>query len=261
MRQPVFNRFFIILPAMLATALLSGCAATGRSGDARIDAAVTPTLARAAAEAEAARDYHGAAGHYRTLLLKSPEDEKLVLAVARNQRYAGDTASALATLDRHRAAGHKRNADLLAELGKAHLAADHANLAVRFLREAELLAPGNWEIANALGVAYDYQERWAEARSSYDRALALSPDNPAILNNLGLSLAQSGKLDEALAALERAVDQPAAGPQERQNLALVLALEGDLPAAERMARKDVSPEVLRHNMTYYRALSTRQRTN
>ncbi|MBF0334243.1 MAG: hypothetical protein HQL40_11455, partial [Alphaproteobacteria bacterium] len=48
---------------------------------------------------------------------------------------------------------------------------------------------------------------------------------------------------------------------ERQNLALVLALAGDLPAAERMARKDVSPEILRHNMTYYRALSTRQRVN
>ncbi|MBF0335793.1 MAG: tetratricopeptide repeat protein, partial [Alphaproteobacteria bacterium] len=209
MRQRVFNRFFMIVPAMLATAFLSGCATSGGgSGESRIDAAITPTLERAAAEAEAARDYHGATGHYRTLLLKSPEDERLVVAVARNQRYAGDMAGALATLDRHLAAGHKRSPGLLSELGKAHLAADHANLAVRFLREAEVLAPGAWDIANALGVAYDYQERYAEARASYDRALALSPDNPAILNNLGLSLAQTGKLDEAHATLSRAVDQP-----------------------------------------------------
>ncbi|MBY0431992.1 MAG: tetratricopeptide repeat protein, partial [Rhodospirillales bacterium] len=112
-----------------------------------------------------------------------------------------------------------------------------------------------WEHLSALGVAYDTQGKYADAQAAYYKALGLSANNPVILNNLGLSLAQEARLDEAIAMFQRAADQPAAASQVRQNLGLLLAFKGDYEAAERMARKDLTPDQLRERLMAYKVVA------
>lgn len=239
-----------------AAALLAACAGTEPARtDSRVEQLLEPTLLASAAAAEAAYDYDSAANHYRNLLSRNPGNLDLTLSLARALRYAGQSDQAIALLGGM--AGDKAPAAVLLELGKAHLAADHLNLAVRYLQAARDAAPQQWQIHSALGVAHDYKNNYAEAQQSYVEALGLSPNNPAVLNNLGLSQAQAGDLAGAAETLRKAVDQPGASPQVRQNLALVLALQGDAAGAERLARMDLPREMVRENMAYYRSLSGR----
>lgn len=220
---------------------------------------LTASLTSAAANAEASGDFRSAAAHYRTLLDRSPQDRRIALRFARALRLAGEPRQAASFLEQL-SRGEKPGADLLVELAKAYLSSDQLPVALRYLNQAKPLAPGNWEILSLLGVIYDYQGANAEARGYYNAALALSPDNSTILNNLGLSLAMAGDLDGAIASLEKAKDQPGASHHIRQNLALLLAMKGDAAGAERFARKDQSPEMVRANLRYFRALADSAKT-
>jgi tetratricopeptide (TPR) repeat protein len=55
-----------------------------------------------------------------------------------------------------------------------------------------------------LGEAYEVAEKYADAASTYQQAVAAKPD-PASYNNLGNSLARTGKVDDALAAYQKAI--------------------------------------------------------
>lgn len=240
--------------AALVTLSLASCALAPNGGGILGDV-IEPSLRNAATAAESSYDYRAAANHYRALLERHPNDATIAMSFARNLRFSGSPQEAIEVLKRLNEV-HGPNAVALLELGRAHLAADQLNLAVRYLTEAKTLAPGSWEVRSTLGVAHDYSGKHAEAQAEYAEALTLSPDNPAILNNLGLSLAQTGDLDGALAVLRKAVDQPSATAQVRQNLALALALKGDSAAAERLARKDLPPAMAADNAGYYRLLAT-----
>ncbi|MBF0325443.1 MAG: tetratricopeptide repeat protein [Alphaproteobacteria bacterium] len=251
----ILYSFRAVLSASALAIILSGCGTTQTSTPtiSGLSEAVEPSLRQAAREAEASYDYRSAVQHYRALLDRHPDDQRLALSLARNLRFSGASQGAIDLLNS--LAGSERSALVLAELGKAYLAADRLGLALRTLQEAQAKAPKNWEIVSALGVAYDYQEQWDKAQAAYLTALAINPDNPVVLNNLGLSRAQSGDLDGALDALRQANEQPAAKAQVRQNYALLLALKGDVTAAERMARKDLTAEQAKGNGQFYRQLA------
>lgn len=246
--------------AVLPLALwLSACAVTGGGTEGGpATSAVEPSLRAAALASEANRDYQGAVQHFSTLYQRRPDDNGLAVGLARNLRYSGQGQAAADLMQSH-LARQGRQADSLLELGKDYLAADRAGLAIKMLEEARAMAPGNWEIHSTLGVALDAQGRAAEAQAAYAKALEITPDNAAVLNNLGLSQALSGQLDAALATMVRAADLPAATAQVRQNLALLLALKGEGAEAERMARRDLSPEQARTNTETLRALASAAR--
>jgi Flp pilus assembly protein TadD len=216
--------------------------------------AVEPSVRAAAATAEANRDWKGAAHHWRTLYARNPEDKGLALSLARALRYAGQPQQG-ADLLQQAIARLGRNPALVTELAKCWLASDRTALALKTLEEAGRLAPNDWEVHSTHGVALDSTGRFAEAKAAYARALALSPENPAVLNNLALSQAMAGRLDQGIATLSRAQEQPEASLQTRQNLALLLALKGDAASAERMASKDLPPEMVRANLAYFRYLA------
>lgn len=250
------------LAAALACLLVSACVTTGETPagggpDAALTKAVEPSLRAAAANAEAANDYKGAAQHWRTLYQRHPEDKALAINLARSLRYAGAAQQAADIVQAHLGRSG-RDGDLLAELGKDYLAADRMGLARKTLEEAAALAPQRWDVHSALGVVHDSQGRYAEAQAAYGRALELMPDEPSVLNNLGLSQALSGKLDDAVASLRLAAEHPRAQAQVRQNLALLLALKGDTAGAERLARKDLPPEMVRTNAEIFRELARRR---
>lgn len=246
--------------AALLIAPLAGCAALSVPGaeDAALSKAVEPSLRAAAMTAEANNDWKGAAQHWRTLYQRAPDDQTITLSLARALRYSGQAQQA-ADVMQVELARHGRDARMVAELGKAYLAADRNGLALKNLEEARTLAPDDWELHSALGVALDSQARYGEARDSYARALALAPDHPLVLNNFALSQALDGRLDEAITTLSHANEQPQAGMQIRQNLALLLALKGDAGAAERLAAKDLPAEMVRSNAGVYRVLAAGRR--
>lgn len=215
---------------------------------------ISTSLSSAANSAESSGDFRSAMGHYRTLYERSPKDRALALKLARAMRLAGEVRQAATLLEQfNRTNG--ADGDSRVELAKAYMASDQLALSKRNLAEARTLAPKNWEVPSLLGVIHDYEGDSATARVHYDIALALSPDNPNILNNLGLSMAMAGDLDGAIDVLHKAKDQVAASPHIRQNLALLLAMKGDVAGAERFSRKDMSPDMIRANLRYFRALA------
>jgi Flp pilus assembly protein TadD len=212
------------------------------------------TQLQAARQAEASYNYSDAVSIYQTLYSQHQGDMDLGMSLARNLRFAGQPGAEIALVGQLMTKGG-RSAPLLLELGKAYLAADQDNLALPTLLEAKSKEPNNWEVLSTLGVAYDYQGSYADARDAYAQALVASPSNATVLNNLALSQASSGDLDGAIATLQQAIDQPSATAQTRQNLALLLALKGDPTGAERLARKDLPPEIADGNIAYFRMLS------
>jgi Flp pilus assembly protein TadD len=241
--------------ALLTLPLLAACAGgPSPAGDDRLADAVEPSLRAAAASAEAARDYKGAAQHWGTLYQRHPRNADIALSLARSLRYAGQPQQS-ADIMQAQLEARPADADLLTELGKDYLAADRVKLALGILEQARAAAPGRWDVHSALGVALDNAGRYDEAIQAYARALALSPDNPRVLNNMGLSQALAGKLDDAVATLSRAADHPRASSQVRQNLAVLLALKGDGAQAEKLQRQDLPPEMARNNAAILRALA------
>jgi len=239
---------------LLLAAVLGGCAGAGSSEGGLSGEMIDSSLMAAATNAESAGDPRTAAAHYSTLHRRHPSNPRYAVRLARMLRLAGENQQALAFLEGFRER-EKRTPEFLIELGKCYLAADRLNLAAHSLSEAIQAAPESWEAHSTLGVVHDYQGRHADALKAYEAALKVSPNNPAVLNNLALSLAVSGDLSAAIATLEKANDQPKASPQVRQNLALLLAIKGDAAAAERFARKDLPPEVVRNNLRFFRALA------
>lgn len=218
------------------------------------------SLSSAAATAEASGDFQTAQTHYRRLHEKSPDDRDLAVKFARAARLAGEARQAAGFLEEFvRANGGDVKIHL--EMARCYLATDQMALALRNLDQAREKAPESWEAYSLLGVVHDYNGEASRARAQYDKALSLSPDNPNVLNNLGLSMAMSGNLDGGIDALEKARSQAGASPHIRQNLALLLAMRGDAAGAERFARKDMSAEMVRANMRYFRALADGAKKN
>jgi len=214
-----------------------------------------PEIYQAALRAESQHNYLEAAQHYQSLLARDSANLELALGLARNLRYAGSGQQAAEVINLL-IAREGRTGPLLTELGKAYVSADQMNIAIPILEEARALAPDQWDTHSTLGVAYDYEGRFDEAREAYAAALLLSPQNPDILNNMALSQAQSGDLAGAIATMNLAADQPTASSQVRQNLALLLAFNGDVTNADRWARKDLPREIAEANSKYYRYLAS-----
>jgi Flp pilus assembly protein TadD len=242
------------LAALALAAMLSACAGAPGEQGGSIAQAVEPSLRAAAANAEANHDYKGAAQHWGTLYQRRPDDRDVAINLARSLRAGGQPQQA-ADLMQAQLLRQPNDPLLLMELGKDYLAADRIGLAVKALEQASSLAPTAWEAHSALGVAQDTLGRPAAAAASYGRALELSPGNAAVLNNLGLSLALAGHLDEGIATLRRALELPAAGTQVSQNLAMLLALKGDAAQAERLARRDLPPDMARNNADILKAVA------
>ncbi|WP_374367663.1 tetratricopeptide repeat protein [Dongia sp.] len=248
------------ITAITLTLALTGCETVGLDGDEASEAQATgstqldPQILEAARRAEAQHNYIEAAQHYQSLLARDGGNLDLAMGLVRNLRYGGSNQQAIEVLN-NLIAREGRTVALLSELGKAYVSADQMNLAIPVLEEARGIDSSLWDIHAALGVAYDYEGRFDEARQSYAAAMLLSPRNPDILNNLALSQAQSGDLDGAIATMNQAADQPSASSQVRQNLALLLALKGDPDAADRWARKDLPREIADENAKYYRYLA------
>lgn len=182
--------------AMAASLMFTGCVSFGNRGE-ESAAWRAPTGAYSVALAQARNDLRAA-----------PQDLDALLRVATYQRYNGDAEGAAALLDEN-AGLHGENWAFLTELGTARLAAGDRDGAEDALTTALTRSEGNWRAFSLLGVAYDLDERYDAAATSYEMALKFCPQSPSIKNNRGLSAARSGDIDGAIAWLTAALaDQP-----------------------------------------------------
>jgi Flp pilus assembly protein TadD len=149
---------------------------------------------------------------------------------------------------------HQSDAPLLMTLGRALIAVNRPQEALRPLALVAQAEPQNWRARSALGAALDQVGRFSEARRAYQEALAIAPEEPAVLTNFGVSFLLAGAPGEAEPYLRRASAAPNAPAEARQNLAVALALQGRFDEAEQLERIDLPPAMAAENIGYLRGL-------
>jgi len=241
--------------------LLAGCGTDPNAGKSDVldRPEVTRSLLDAAAASEAQNDFGTAAGYYRNVYMRDPNNVRAAVGLMQSLRAMGALEPAREVAEKAIAAKPNDPA-IVGEVGKIRLADGQLDDAVTLLKRASDLDPKDWKARSALGVAYDRLGDSKKADEAYQAALKVSPENPAILNNQALSHAMADDLPGAREILQRAVASPAADIRVRQNLALIYALSGDMAKAEALTLRDLSPDAARERLAYYRELAGRGQT-
>jgi Flp pilus assembly protein TadD len=154
------------------------------------------------------------------------------------------------------------NTKLQSLYGKKLIAAGHAVDSVPVLEAVIASGEGDWRTYSALGSAYDQQGQYAQARESYQKALAMQPNEISVLNNLGMSFALEGNLKQGEATFRSAMALPEGktNPRIRQNLALVVGLQGRFEESRKIASEDLPPDQVEANMAYLQKMLAQPNT-
>lgn len=104
---------------------------------------------------------------------------------------------------------------------------------VQLLTEALQYDPNNGEIYHNRGMAYSSLERWREAISDFNRAIALSP-HPSSYEQRGLSYYQIGDRDSAFNDWQQALQMDPRRTFAAMNIAWLAFEEGQFPQAIEM---------------------------
>jgi Flp pilus assembly protein TadD len=251
------------MAAALLLAMLAGCTTlpgdeigrTATVGTELVDPGRAERLTRLrtmATNAQQAGDHGLAASLYERVVELDPGDTDALRRLGNALLATGDTRAAG---EAFAAALRRDPADPQAATGyaRALLAVDRAD-AARAQLEAFIPDSQDPRLLNVAGVATDMLGRHAEARTLYERGLAVAPGDISLTNNLALSLLLDGQDDAAIARLRQLADGPHSTPRARQNLALAYGLKGDLVAAERISRIDLDERSVRANLTTFAAL-------
>ena len=154
------------------------------------------------------------------------------------------------------------NYKLQSMYGKKLIASGHAVDSVPVLEAVAASGEGDWRTYSALGSAYDQQGQYAQARESYQKALAMEPNQISVLNNLGMSYALEGNLKQGESTLRNAMALPQgkANPRIRQNLALVVGLQGRFEESRKIASEDLPADQVEANLAYLQKMLSQPNT-
>ena len=98
--------------------------------------------------------------------------------------------------------------------------------------------PGRAVAHGKLGMVYEANNLWPQARESYGRASALDPENPDWRFRLAIAARETGDTNTALELLrELELAEPSAFPALRQRLGELLLESGDLAGARQQYRE------------------------
>ncbi|HEX5317719.1 MAG TPA: tetratricopeptide repeat protein [Stellaceae bacterium] len=212
-----------------------------------------PTVMRIGMAARAGGDYPNAVSMFRRAAAMAPSEPVPLVAAGDTLRDMGQMNEAITAyngaLDR---SPHYPLA--LEGLAKAYLGTGRPELAQAPLDLAFQDAPTNPKILLLMGVTADFTGNHPQAQADYLEGLKYQPDDPALSLDLALSLALSENYDRAIATLAPFANGPNSTPRERQTLALIYGLKGDRMSAERLARRDLDPASVEHNLAYYETL-------
>jgi len=164
----------------------------------------------------------------------NPGDLEAALKLSAAVRKMGNPGRAVEITQTTRAL-YPSDPYLMAEYAAALIASERALDAMPILNEGLSKTPSYGRLWSLKGAALDQQERYAEARQHYDRALRITPNDANVMANMGLSHALAGDPATAEQWLRRAASMPNASDSVRQNLILVLQLQGKTAEAENLA--------------------------
>ena len=173
----------------------------------------------------------------------NPGDLESAIKLAAAVRKLGNPGRAVEITQTTRAL-YPRDPYLLAEFAAALIASERSYDAIDALDEGLAITPAYGRLWSLKGAALDQQERYAEARQHYDRALRITPNDPNVMANVGLSYALSGDPLTAEKWLRQASNVRGASASVRQNLALVLRLQGKTSEADRIEGQTRSAQSL-----------------
>jgi len=210
------------LACSFACLMLAGCqtASTGPSHTGSIGNSATINASDLSPEAAI-----GAVQTWGAAYGRNEKDKEAALNYAAALRAAGQTGQGVAVM-RKAAIYHPADREVLAAFGKALAADGKFKEGLATVRRAQMLDNPDWQLLATEGGILDSLGKHEDARALYQQALVLAPGEPQILNNLGLSYALTDELDKAEEVLRRAVADPRASLKTKQNLALVLRLKG-----------------------------------
>jgi Flp pilus assembly protein TadD len=254
--------------SVIAIGLLSGMAGVAGCQDSpslHLDPLVTdgrsgnapqlgyPAVMRLAAASRTAGDYGNAVNLYRHAATLETHNAEPLIAL-------GDTLLDMGKVDEaivnYNAALKitERAPNALHGLAKAYLKTGRPDLAGQPLALAYQDAPSDPKLLLLIGVADDFIGQHDHAQTRYRQGLRYAPADRAITLDLALSLALSEKFDQAIGLLRPLAYAPNASPQERQTLALIYGLKGDQAAAREIAKRDLDPASVDHNLAFYETL-------
>jgi Flp pilus assembly protein TadD len=259
---PEMKQFYAAASALLAlgSLALGGCetvplhldplALDGRDGGKPLS---YETVMRIAADAHAAGDFASAVAFYRRAATINTGAAAPYVGAGMSLVDMGRIDEAIiaynAALTRE-----DNNPDALRGLAKAELLTGRAELAGHALAAAYSATPNDPKLLELIGVADDFAGQHAEAQARYRRGLELAPHDPGLSRDLALSLALTGDYLDAIAVLRPFALALNASSGERQTLALIYGLAGNRLEAERIARLDLDPQSVEHNLAFYDSL-------
>jgi Flp pilus assembly protein TadD len=165
---------------------------------------------------------------------KDEKDRIAALNYAAALRAAGQPGQAVAVMQKA-AIYNPDDREVLAAYGKALAANGNFEKALATIRQAQHADNPDWQLLSTEGGILDSLGNHTDARARYQQALVLAPGEPQVLNNLGLSYLLTNELAEAESVLRRAAADPRATKKVHQNLILVLRLEGKADEADQLA--------------------------
>lgn len=210
----------VVAVSVVALAL-AGCQSGGPQGPTYTgsignSSVVTPSDLSPQQALQAVQKWGSAYGH-------NEKDKAAALNYAAALRAAGETKQAVAVM-RKAAIYNPNDREVLAGFGKALAADGQFQEALATVRRAQRSDNPDWQLLATEGGILDSLTQHDEARSRYRQALVLAPGEPQVLNNLGMSYVLTNELERAEEALAQAAANPRATLKIRQNLALVQGL-------------------------------------
>jgi tetratricopeptide (TPR) repeat protein len=101
--------------------------------------------------------------------------------------------------------------------------------------------PQHWPIYFAIGTSFDKEGNWSQAEKNLRRSLELSPNQPDVLNYLGYSFLMRGEnFAEAKSMIEKAIKKRPNDPQIMDSMGWALYLSGDYKESVKYLERAVS---------------------
>lgn len=202
-------------------------------------------------DAENSHNYELAINAFANLYERRPSDTFVLTALLRNLRYGGRATDAVSYAEQ-RAKALLADPLVNFEYAKAQLDSGRKIEALNTLRVVAAQMPENWQVHNAIGIAFDSVDQFDDAIVAYQTALKYSPNSAIVMNNLGISQAMAGRLQAAINTLEEAAAINRTNTHIRQNLALLYAANGESEKARALAAMDLDAGDLETNLSFYR---------
>ena len=119
---------------------------------------------------------------------------------------------------------------VVGEYGKVLEQEGRSTEALGFLTRAVELQPRDWALYSALGIAYDQLDKREQARTAYERALALKPGEASVLNNYAVSRMLAGDYAGAQRLLAEASAHGGTDPKIAMNAEKLASMSPPTPA-------------------------------